>query len=119
MGNPFVTRKSKPTITRQALSSTTLTSAGRINTFARSVRWVQQRGKLLGLMRPVEPGIWEITDTGRRRLRTSRPGLVITIFVTERGGPLSTDTLAYIVRQAGQEAGLDVDAALAAHEEVA
>ncbi len=32
------------------------------------------------------------------------------VFVTERGGPLSTDTLAYIVREAGQEAGLDADA---------
>jgi hypothetical protein len=32
------------------------------------------------------------------------------VFVTERGGPLSTDTLAYIVREAGLEAGLDVDA---------
>jgi site-specific DNA-methyltransferase (cytosine-N4-specific) len=80
-------------------ASTTLASAGRINTFARSVRWAQQRGKLLGLMRPVEPGIWEITDTGRRRLRTSRPGLVITIFVTERGAALwaaAEDAIGYL-----------------------
>src|ERR1039457_6156911 len=32
------------------------------------------------------------------------------VFVTERGGPLSTDTLGYIVREAGQQAGLDVAA---------
>jgi site-specific recombinase XerD len=32
------------------------------------------------------------------------------VFVTERGGPLSTATLVYIVREAGMEAGLDVDA---------
>src|ERR1700679_547631 len=32
------------------------------------------------------------------------------VFVTERGGPLSTDTLAYIVREAGLEAKLDVGA---------
>ena len=80
-------------------ASTTLPSAGRINTFARSVRWAQQRGKLLGLMRPVEPGVWEITDKGRRELRASRPGLVITLFVTERGAALwaaAEDAIGYL-----------------------
>jgi site-specific DNA-methyltransferase (cytosine-N4-specific) len=60
--------------TEVRVATETLKSAGTINTFARSVRWAQQRGKLLGLMRPVEPGIWEITDKGRRELRASRPG---------------------------------------------
>jgi len=32
------------------------------------------------------------------------------VFVTERGGPLSTEALAYIVREAGLEAALDAGA---------
>ncbi len=77
----------------------TLASAGTINTFARSVRWAQQRGKFLGLLRPIEPGAWEITEKGRKQLRESRPGVVITVFVTEHGAALwaaAEDAVGYV-----------------------
>ncbi|MBV8456136.1 MAG: tyrosine-type recombinase/integrase [Acetobacteraceae bacterium] len=43
-----------------------------------------------------------------RKLR-QQAGNSLYVFETERGGPLSTDTLAYIVREAGNLARLDVD----------
>jgi type 1 fimbriae regulatory protein FimE len=43
-----------------------------------------------------------------RKLRLDVTGLYV--FETERGGPLSTDALQYIVRTAGQAAKLDVEA---------
>ena len=66
----------------------TLESAGTINTFARSIRWAQQRGKLLGLMQPVSGGVWTLTEKGRKALRESQPGVVITVFVTDSGAAL-------------------------------
>jgi len=43
-----------------------------------------------------------------RKLRRDVTGLYV--FETERGGPLSSDALQYIVREAGRLAGLDVEA---------
>jgi type 1 fimbriae regulatory protein FimB/type 1 fimbriae regulatory protein FimE len=43
-----------------------------------------------------------------RKLRQQVSGL--SVFETERGGPLSVDALQYIVREAGKQAGLAVDA---------
>ena len=43
-----------------------------------------------------------------RRLRQQVCGLYV--FETERGGPLSVDALQYIVREAGKQGGLGVDA---------
>ena len=43
-----------------------------------------------------------------RKLRQQVSGLYV--FETERGGPLSVDALQYIVREAGKQAGLAVDA---------
>jgi integrase len=43
-----------------------------------------------------------------RKLRQQVTGLYV--FETERGGPLSVDALQYIVKQAGRDAGLDVEA---------
>lgn len=58
------------------------------NAFERDVRWAQQRAKLQGLMRPIGEGDWIITGKGERSLRTSRPGLVVTVFVTPSGQAL-------------------------------
>jgi integrase len=49
----------------------------------------------------------EIRDL--RRLR-KEAGTSLCVFTTERGGPLSVDALQYIVREAGEAAGLDVSA---------
>lgn len=58
------------------------------NGFERSVRWAQQRAKLMGLMAPADGRRWELTGKGQGALRKAVPGLVVTIFVTERGAAL-------------------------------
>ncbi len=55
------------------------------NAFERSVRWAQQRAKRTGLLRPAEDRDWVITDKGRNSLRYAKPGLILTVFVTEYG----------------------------------
>jgi|UPI00082F3FF3 site-specific DNA-methyltransferase (cytosine-N4-specific) len=58
------------------------------NGFERSVRWAQQRAKLMGLMSPAEGRTWELTGKGQGALRKAVPGMVVTIFVTDRGAAL-------------------------------
>lgn len=58
------------------------------NAFERDVRWAQQRAKLQGLMRPLGEGDWTLTGRGEKALRTSVPGLVVTIFTTDSGQAL-------------------------------
>lgn len=58
------------------------------NQFERSVRWAQQRAKLMGLMTAAEDRTWELTGKGQGALKKAVPGMVITIFVTDRGAAL-------------------------------
>lgn len=62
--------------------------ANSYNGFERSVRWAQQRAKLMGLMTPAEGRTWELTGKGQGALRKAMPGMVVTIFVTDRGAAL-------------------------------
>ncbi len=56
-----------------------------VNLYQRSCRWAQQRAKLMGLINPTRRGEWELTGKGRDALRQAAPGIVITIFTTEKG----------------------------------
>ncbi|NBJ13921.1 site-specific DNA-methyltransferase [Microvirga arsenatis] len=58
------------------------------NAFEREVRWAQQRAKLQGLLRPAESGLWTLTDKGSSALTKATPGLVVTIFMTDKGAAL-------------------------------
>ncbi|QRM34753.1 site-specific DNA-methyltransferase [Microvirga sp. VF16] len=58
------------------------------NAFEREVRWAQQRAKLQGLLRPANAGLWALTDKGHSALTKATPGLVVTIFMTEKGAAL-------------------------------
>lgn len=58
------------------------------NAFEREVRWAQQRAKLQGLLRPAEAGLWALTDKGHSALTKAAPGLVVTIFMTDKGAAL-------------------------------
>ncbi len=57
----------------------------RYNSFDRSIRWVQQLGKLRGLTANDGPGIWRLTETAEDKLENIRPGLAITIFENDNG----------------------------------
>lgn len=58
------------------------------NAFERSVRWAQQRAKRTGLLQPLGAGDWTLTQQGKASLRFAKPGLIFTVFVTERGEAL-------------------------------
>jgi site-specific DNA-methyltransferase (cytosine-N4-specific) len=58
------------------------------NSFEREVRWAQQRAKLQGLLRPADAGVWALTEKGSSALTKATPGLVVTIFMTDKGAAL-------------------------------
>jgi hypothetical protein len=58
------------------------------NAFEREVRWAQQRAKLQGLLRPADAGLWALTDKGQSALTKATPGIVVTIFMTDKGAAL-------------------------------
>jgi site-specific DNA-methyltransferase (cytosine-N4-specific) len=58
------------------------------NAFEREVRWAQQRAKLQGLLMPADSGLWSLTDKESSALRKATPGMVVTIFMTEKGAAL-------------------------------
>lgn len=58
------------------------------NSFERSVRWAQQRAKRTGLLRPADDRDWILTEKGKASLRYAKPGLIMTVFVTEYGEAL-------------------------------
>ena len=66
------------------------TGGKRINAFDREVRWVHQLAKLRGLTCNDGPGRWALTDLAADKLRNARPGVVVTIFESERGMVLWT-----------------------------
>lgn len=55
------------------------------NAYHRDVRWAQQRAKLMGLAEPTGRGEWVLNGKGKDALRQAAPGIVITIFTTDRG----------------------------------
>ena len=59
--------------------------AGHVNEWQRHVRWARQQAVLRGLVKSPEVGIWELTEKAKKDLRNIRPGLVITIFETDKG----------------------------------
>lgn len=60
-------------------------NAHEINTFEREVRWAQQRAKLMGLIEKDSDTFWRITQKGKDALTKATPGLVITVFTTDKG----------------------------------
>jgi site-specific DNA-methyltransferase (cytosine-N4-specific) len=56
-----------------------------VNPFERSVRWAQQRAKLLGLASTVGKDRWQLEARGHRSLTEAAPGKVFTIWTTEQG----------------------------------
>ncbi|GLZ73628.1 site-specific DNA-methyltransferase [Burkholderia contaminans] len=64
---------------------TTLLAGRNVNVYQRSVRWAQQRARLMGLVNSSGRGEWELTGKGRDALRQAAPGIVITIFTTSKG----------------------------------
>ena len=70
-----------------------------INLWERTVRWSQQRAKLLGLIERAEERHWELTGKGKAALRAARPGIVITVYENAHGVALygrCEDAVAYI-----------------------
>jgi DNA modification methylase len=59
--------------------------AGHINAWDRHVRYVALKARKLGLLESPEPGWWSATSKGSDGLRMGRRGMVITVFVTDRG----------------------------------
>ncbi len=55
-----------------------------VNAFERTVRWVQQRAKALGLLERDDGG-WKVTAAGKAKLTSSRPGVLTLAFTTEHG----------------------------------
>ena len=55
-----------------------------VNAFERTVRWVQQRAKLLGLIERVNDG-WSVTPEGKQRLTPAPSRQPRVAFVTDRG----------------------------------
>jgi hypothetical protein len=59
-----------------------------VNAWDRDVRWARQRAVHLGLVAAPERNLWAITEAGRDGLRSAVPGVVVTVYVTDRGAAL-------------------------------
>ena len=59
--------------------------ASSVGALDRTIRWAQQRARLMGLAARVGPGDWVVTGRGHRALREARPGLVVTVYATSLG----------------------------------
>jgi site-specific DNA-methyltransferase (cytosine-N4-specific) len=68
---------------------TTTVGDGRvINTFSRRVRWTRQDAVRRGFISGEKYKLWELTEKGRSHLKNIRPGIVITIYETDKGTAL-------------------------------
>ena len=56
-----------------------------VNVFEHHVRWAQQQAKAQGLVRPIGGGDWVITGRGKEILRKAKPGVMVTLFMTQDG----------------------------------
>lgn len=75
----------KCSVSDEEQSTTVRIGHQNVNVFQRSVRWAQQRARLLGLVNSAGSGEWVLTGKGKDMLRQSAPGIVITIFTTDMG----------------------------------
>jgi hypothetical protein len=66
----------------------TLPDGSTVNAFARDLRWVRQGAKLRDQIDGTIRNLWRLTPRGARDLRFATPGIVITLFETERGHAL-------------------------------
>lgn len=57
----------------------------RVNEWGRHVRWVRQQASLAGFVHAPDSGVWTLTDRGDQALHNARPGIVVTVFVTDLG----------------------------------
>lgn len=60
-------------------------NGGEVNLFERRVRWAQQTAKLKGLVEPDVRPYWRLRGKGERALKEALPGVVMTVFVTDKG----------------------------------
>lgn len=65
------------------------TRAGRggrmVNEWGRHVRWVRQQATHAELVHAPSSGVWSLTDRGEKALQNAVRGVVVQVFVTERG----------------------------------
>lgn len=57
----------------------------RVNAWDRTVRWAQQKTRLRGLTERDEDGRWALTPRAKSGLTPATPGVVVTVFESERG----------------------------------
>jgi len=57
----------------------------RVNAWDRTVRWAQQKTRLRGLTESGSDGRWRLTPKAKNGLTPAAPGVVVTVFETERG----------------------------------
>ena len=62
-----------------------------INTFERSVRWAQQRARLMALATTSGNSTWSLTTKGSAALTQSTPGKIVTVWTTANGVALWAD----------------------------
>jgi DNA modification methylase len=60
-------------------------SGREIDLFARRIRWVRQDGIRRNFLNAAAYGLWELTAPGRNFIGNIKPGIVITIYETDRG----------------------------------
>jgi len=56
-----------------------------VNAYERRVRWARQTAVARGLLASPERGVWELTDRGGHALQNAAPGVIVTVFETDRG----------------------------------
>lgn len=56
-----------------------------VNQWGRHVRWVRQLATAARLAHAPESGVWALTGRGERALQNAVPGVVVQVFVTDRG----------------------------------
>ncbi len=61
------------------------------NALKRKIRWTQQSAKIAGLAEPSGRPLWKITAKGRKALKESLPGIIVTMFITDKGVALWAD----------------------------
>ncbi len=65
--------------------------AGLINAWNRTVRFVRLKARQQGLLFNDDAGLWNLTEQGQHALALARPGVVITLYQSERGQLLWAD----------------------------
>ena len=58
---------------------------GNFNLFKRHVRWVKETLKGRGMIESPQFNVWQLTEKGRQHLHNAKPGVFITVFLTNHG----------------------------------